>query len=117
METWLKILLISIAAVVLVATICIVIFIILKKKNKATIVEEFPQLILSLGGKENIISVSYKGSRVNVEVNDKKLVDKESLKGEVETIVVSSKKVTMVAGNDKSIKICDYLTKMLDTTE
>ena len=54
METWLKILLISIAAIVLVAAICIVIFIILKKRHKATILEEFPQLILSLGGKENI---------------------------------------------------------------
>ena len=77
METWLKILLISIAAIVLVAAICIVIFIILKKRHKATILEEFPQLILSLGGKENIEDVDACMTRLRVTVKNKDLVGDE----------------------------------------
>ena len=47
---------------------------------------------------------------MGVEVKDKKQVDKEKIKQEgIDTIVVSSKKVTMVVGNDKSNKIYNYI--------
>ena len=117
MELWQKILLIVSVSVVVLALIVLLLVFFIKRKKANNIVEEFPQLLLALGGKENIISASFKGSRVNVEVNDKKLINKEGLKEEVDTIVVSSKKVTMVAGNDKSIKICDYINKTIDITE
>lgn len=115
MELW-QIIVIASSAIVL-SIVVVLTAILLKRKKINSIVEEFPELLLALGGKENIVSVTSKGSRVNVEVNDKKLVDKEALKLEVETIVVSSKKVTMVTGNDKSIKICDYINKSIVITE
>ena len=117
MELWQKILLIVSVSVVVLALIVTLLIVFIKRKKSQNIVEEFPNLLLALGGKENIISASFKGSRVNIEVNDKKLINKEVLKEEVDTIVVSSKKVTMVAGNEKSIKICDYLNKTIDITE
>ena len=88
------------------------------KRKANNIVYEYPELVEALGTKNNILSVGFKGSRVNVEIKDKKLVNKEQLKdGIVETVVVSSKKVTMVVANEESEKICSYITKTLDINE
>lgn len=115
MKLWL---ILTIVGAVLLITSLTLLIIVFNKKRKNNIVNEYPELILALGNKENILSVNFKGSRVNVEVKDKKLVNKEQLKqGIVETVVVSSKKVTMVVGNEESSKICDYINKTLDINE
>ena len=75
---------------------------------------EYPQLLLALGGKENVSEVSFKGSRVSVILVDKKVIDKEMIKQQgVETIVVSNKKVTMVVGK-KSEEIFNYLNNYIN---
>lgn len=101
-----------ISAVVLVIAIVVLIVLLKKKKNK--VIDEFPNLLLALGGKENITSVSYKGSRVSALIGDKKIINKELIKEQgVETIVISNKKVTMVVGK-KSEEIFNYLNNQIN---
>ena len=104
------ILAIVIACILLVAIISVVvILIVLKKKNKITVLE-FPALLTALGGLDNISNLMQKGSRISVNVNDKKIIDKEKIKEEgIDTIVVSNKKVTMVVDNKKAVQIFEYL--------
>ena len=101
---------IIIASVLLL--LCLVLFFILfiknKKQNNGN--KEYPNLLQAFGGKQNILELSYKGSRINVVVNDKKIVDKEKIKAEgIDTIVVSNKKVTIVVDNKISESIYNYL--------
>jgi len=115
MELWIILTIIGVCLLLIILTLLVIIF---NKNKKNNIVSEYPELIEALGGKENVVSSSFKGSRVNIEVNDKRLVDKEKLKqGVVDTVVISSKKVTIVVGNELSNKICDYLNKIVDINE
>lgn len=108
-------LLIVIASIVVIVTLSILIFK-TKKKKEAKKAYEFPELLLALGGKENISEPSYKGSRVSVIVDNKKTLDKEKMKEQgVETIVISGKKVTMVVGSRKSILIYNYINDKLNS--
>lgn len=114
MELWIILTIVGVLLLAITTTLLIIVF----NKRKNNIVTEYPEIILALGNKENIASVSFKGSRVSVEVNDKKLVDKEKLKqGVVDTVVISSKKVTMVVSNEESSKICSYINQTLDIKE
>lgn len=100
---------IIITAIVVVIVISIV-FVIFKKKKKIKKIEEFPGLMDAFGGKENIIGITQKGSRVSVEVDNKSVVNKDKIKEQgVDTIVVSNKKVTMVVGNKKAVLMYNYL--------
>ena len=100
-----------------VAIIAIVIFILKRKKRNKEIVE-FPELLEALGGKENISKVSQQGSRVNVFVDNKKIVNKDKVKEQgVEAIAFSNKKVTMVVGSRKSILMYNYLNEKVNSTK
>ena len=100
---------------VLLLIIALILVIFLLKKNKNNTVQEFPELLIALGGKENITQVTYKGSRVSVMVDNKKAVDKEKVKEQgVETIVISNKKVTMVVGNNVSMSMYNYLNNQVN---
>lgn len=100
---------------VLLLIIALISVIFLLKKNKNNTVQEFPELLIALGGKENITQVTYKGSRVSVIVDNKKAVDKEKVKEQgVETIVISNKKVTMVVGNNVSMSMYNYLNNQVN---
>lgn len=114
METYLKWILIIAGSVVLLALLVIGYFFLLRKKKKKE-AEEFPEILETLGGKENITSLSYKGSRVSIVVNVKKNVDKKRLKDfeEVETVVISGKKVTLVTSQKLSKLIHDYLMSQM----
>ena len=98
-----------VAIVVAILLLLLTLVLIVNNKKNDKKVEEFPNLLLALGGKENINEVSFKGSRVSVLLENKKLINKEGIKNEgVETIVVSNKKVTMVVGKNSEI-IFNYL--------
>ena len=100
-----------VAGVILLAGIFTLIL--LKKKN-VTASEEFPDLLLALGGKDNVNEVTFKGSRVSALLIDKKIIDKDKMKEHgVETIVVANKKVTMVVGK-KSEVIFNYLNNQIN---
>jgi phosphotransferase system IIB component len=115
MELWILLTIIGGSLFLLTLILLVVVF---NKRKTKNIVYEYPELIEALGTRENILSVSFKGSRVNVEIKDKKLVNKDQLKqGVVETVVVSSKKVTMVVGNEESERISNYLNQTLVINE
>jgi phosphotransferase system IIB component len=110
MDYYQKLAIIISAIAVVVIGLGIVTILLLKRKNKNKKIEEFPDLLIALGGKENITKVSQKGSRVSVIVDNKKSIDKDKIKEQgVETIVISNKKVTMVVGTRKSILMFNYL--------
>ena len=106
------ILIIVLAALLLLA-FAILTIVFIKKHKKKEVISEFPNLLEALGGISNIVDSTYKGSRVSVVVNDKKIVDKEKIKTEgIETIVVSNKKITMVVDNTKATLISNYLSSV-----
>ena len=81
-------------------------------KHKKISISEYPGLLSALGGFTNILSLNHKGSRISINVNDKKIVDKEKIKQEgIDTIVVSNKKVTLVVDSKKAIEIFNYLNQ------
>lgn len=110
-----KIAIIISSITIAVIAIAIIVFLFIRKKTKNKEVVEFPDLLIALGGKENITQISQKGSRVSVLVNDKKIIDKDRVKEQgVETIVISNKKVTMVAGSKNSILMYNYLNEQIN---
>ena len=107
---WYYILAIVIAIVVLLG----ILILLTSRSKEDKSLKEYPELLLALGGKDNVSEVSFKGSRVNVVLVDKKLIDKEIIKQQgVETIVVSNKKLTMVVGKN-SQDIYNYLNNSLN---
>ena len=115
MDYYQKLAIIISASAVVVIALIIGTVLFLKRKNKNKKIEEFPELLVALGGKENITKVTQKGSRVSVLVDNKKSIDKEKVKEQgVETIVISNKKVTMVVGSRKSILMYNYLNEQVN---
>lgn len=93
--------------------IIIVLIIVLKKKSKNKENLEFPELLEALGGAENISNVILNGSRVSLTFESKKNIDKDLIKeNDVETIVVSNKKITLVIGKKASV-IYKYLLESI----
>jgi phosphotransferase system IIB component len=114
MDYYQKLAIIISIGVLIVIALGIVVFL-LKKRKKVKDAMEFPNLLEALGGKENVVSISYKGSRLSVLVDNKKNVDKEKIKEQgVETIVISNKKVTMVVGSKKAILMYNYLKEEIE---
>lgn len=106
-----QILAIVFACIILLSVILIAIIVFIRKRKKTNIYE-YSGLLDALGGLTNISSLNHKGSRISVNVNDKKIVDKEKIKQEgIDTIVVSNKKVTMVVDSKKAIEIFNYLNQ------
>ena len=80
-----------------------------RKRTKLKESLEFPELLEALGGADNISNVSLNGSRISLNFDSKKVVDKEQIKENgVETIVVANKKITLVIGKKAPI-IYKYL--------
>ena len=87
----------------------IILVVVLKKKGKIKEDTEFPGLLEALGGAENISNITLSGSRISLNFESKKSVDKEQIKENgVETIVVANKKITLVIGRKAPI-IYKYL--------
>lgn len=87
----------------------IILVVVLRKKGKAKETTEFPKLLEALGGAENISNITLNGSRISLNFDSKKSVDKELIKENgVETIVVANKKITLVIGKKAPI-IYKYL--------
>ena len=102
-----------IGGAILLLLFIIVLIIVLKRKSKIKEDKEFPGLLEALGGADNISNVSLNGSRISLNFDSKKNVDKEQIKENgVETIVVSNKKITLVIGK-KAPTIYKYLLENL----
>ena len=98
----------------IIILIGLLIVIVSNKAKGNNIANEYPELLVALGGKDNINEVTFKGSRVSVILLDKTIVDKERIKSQgVETIVVSNKKLTMVVGKQSEV-IFKYLNNQIN---
>lgn len=96
-----------------VLLIITVLVIVLKLKTRKKELLEFPELLEALGGANNISNVILNGSRVSLNFDNKKNIDKDQIKENgVETIVVSNKKLTMVIGK-KASAISKYLNESI----
>ena len=83
-----------VTGVLMIATV-VVIIIFLKKKKGVKVDDSL--WVENLGGKDNIESVSQVGSRINLVLKDKEIINKDNLKElGVKSILVMSNKVTLV---------------------
>lgn len=87
------------------------------KKNKAK--KEFDNaskmIVDALGGLENIVSCDVSMSRLNVVLNDYKIVDSQQLTDAgVSGTVKTSKKLTLVVGKQFSQKLCESIKEQLE---
>ena len=102
-------------ALVLLIVILVVIFI--RRKPSEPKVEEKPiddnQWLLALGEKENIKAVTVRGSRLSVELNDDKHINRELLTelGVKSIITMSNKLILVIEKNANEIanRISSYL--------
>lgn len=96
-----------------------VIFLIVKNK-RAKIKEKndfnhtSQTIIEALGGKDNIISCEVIMSRLNVVLNDYKMVDNQKLTDVgVSGTVKTSKKLTLIVGKLMSQQLCDIINEII----
>ena len=95
---WYLIVLFVATGILMIATV--VVLIIFLKKKKAVKVDD-SLWIDNLGGKDNIESVSQVGSRINLVLKDKEIINKDNLKElGVKSVLVMSNKVTLVIENN-----------------
>ena len=82
------------------------------KKNKdKNINSTYDEIILNLGGKENIVEMTARGSRLNIVLKDNSLLNIDALKNiGVEGVIVMTSKVTLVIGED-ALKLKEYFEK------
>lgn len=101
-------LLIGVGALLIIIILVSVLKIKTKKKGNL----EFPELLEALGGADNISNILLNGSRVSLNFENKKNINKDRIKENgVETIVVSNKKLTMVIGR-QATAIYKYLIEI-----
>ena len=85
-----------IASAIVVALVVIFLVVFFIKRKKSTKVNDSSWFI-AFGGKDNIISISAIGSRINLTLKDKEIIDREKLKElGVKSVLVMSNKVTLV---------------------
>lgn len=95
---WFLIALFVATGVLMIATV-VVLIIFLKKKKVVKVDNSL--WIDNLGGKENIESVNQVGSRINLVLKDKEMINKDNLKElGVKSVLVMSNKVTLVIENN-----------------
>ncbi len=68
-----------------------------KRAKKISKEEKYEQFLLALGGKENIVSYSIKGSRLSVSLKDNSLFKKDEIKNiGIDNVIIMSNKITFV---------------------
>ena len=82
------------------------------KKNKDKNINSiYDEIILNLGGKENIVEMTARGSRLSIVLKDNSLLNIDALKNiGVEGVIVMTSKVTLVIGED-ALKLKEYFEK------
>ena len=90
---WLIALFIVIGVLIIATTVVVIIFL----KKRKTVKVDNSLWIDNLGGKDNIENVSQVGSRINLVLKDKEVINKDNLKElGVKSVLVMSNKVTLV---------------------
>ena len=93
--------LIIVGLIILIIAVLIIVNVINKNKFDEERTEKNLEIIVALGGKDNIVSFKGTGSRLSLVLNDYSLVDDEKLKTlGVSSIIKMSNKITLVIGKD-----------------
>ena len=102
---------IIVAALVVIILALVGIIRLIKKSNfKKERTEKNNDIIIALGGRDNIVSFSSAGSRLSLVLKDYSLMKDEALKAlGVSSIIKMSSKVTLVIGKDAE-EIVKYLS-------
>lgn len=94
--------------------ILIVVFLIYFSGRHKKVQENFEPLIMALGGKENIVSVEARGSRLALQIKDDAKVDYDHMpKDLVSSFIKMTGKLILIVG-EKSKKIAEVLNKKAD---
>ena len=105
-----------IGGTVLLVGIIVLVILIARRKPGAEEEEEViddSEWLIALGDKDNIKSVSVRGSRLSVELNDDKLINREQLTSlGVKSIITMSNKLILVIENNAS-EIADRIQSNL----
>lgn len=92
-----------IVVAIIIATI-IAIYLIKGKKNKSVkkeTIDNVDELLLAVGGQENIIECSASGSRLSIKFKNKDLIDRNKLTElRIKNVVMMSDKITLVTELD-----------------
>ena len=102
MDNIVNFVIIGICALIVISLILIGIIRLVKKNSfKKERAEKNNEIIIALGGRDNIVSFSSAGSRLSLVLNDYSLMQDEKLKElGVSSIIKMSSKVTLVIGKD-----------------
>ena len=102
-----------IGGAVIAASVIVFVSFLLFKRRKNTVVDDSSWL-LALGGKENITFVDAIGSRINLSLKDKEIIDREKLKElGVNSVLTMSNKVTLVV-TDHAQEIADSIRSSIN---
>lgn len=86
--------------------VMILVFILLGRKKKILEPIGYDPLLLGLGGNDNIVSVSGRGSRLSVKLKDYQVVQQDVLKANgVESLIQMSQKLTLLIAEAEQIAI------------
>jgi glucose-like phosphotransferase system IIB component len=106
---WILAGLIAALLVVIIIIVALIITLSKKKKGKKSLID-ITEYVTSVGGKENIISVSFNQSRLQLTLKDTSLVDIEKLKTlGASGVVKNNNKVNVIIG-----KISEQLAKEIN---
>ncbi len=82
-----------------------------KKSTRAKKAQEFQDFVMALGGNENIVQATFKGSRLSVVLHDYQLVDEKKLETlGVSSFIKMSNKITLVTAEAE--KISTYIQEI-----
>ena len=102
-----------IGGAVIAAIVIVFVSFLLLKRRKNTVVDDSSWL-LALGGKENITFVDAIGSRINLSLKNKEIIDREKLKElGVNSVLTMSNKVTLVV-TDHAQEIADSIRSSIN---
>lgn len=94
--------------------ILLAVFFIFLSGRKRKVAEDFGSLFLSLGGKDNILSAMFRGSRLTLQINDESKVLYDQFPKEiVSNYIKMTGKLILVVG-EKSKQIADEINKKAD---
>lgn len=92
---------IAVAAVFVAFVVTFIAVFFYRKNSKKKDNDEFALLIKSLGGRDNILTVSCSRSRITLKLNNPALIDRNSLKEcGVTSVITMSEKISLVFGHD-----------------
>ena len=112
MPTYLIAILIAAGVAIVFAIVLLFVFLKRGSKKKAPKVDN-SKWLEALGGKDNVVTVTAVGSRINLTLKDKETINRNALtEYGVKSVLIMSSKITLVV-NDNASKIANAINEAL----